>query len=47
LAPARRAIYPLGAVMVDLDHYEAINDRHGHAVGDAVLAAGRERVAGS
>ncbi len=36
---ARRQSTPLSAVMVDIDHFKAVNDQHGHASGDAMIRA--------
>lgn len=39
LAAARRYGAALSLVLVDLDGFKALNDRHGHAAGDAALQA--------
>jgi diguanylate cyclase (GGDEF)-like protein/PAS domain S-box-containing protein len=36
-ATAARDGHALSCVMVDVDHFKSINDRHGHGVGDQVL----------
>lgn len=37
LARSSRERTPVGVVLVDIDHFKAVNDTHGHEAGDAVL----------
>jgi two-component system cell cycle response regulator len=41
---ARRFEHPLSLVVIDLDHFKAINDAYGHPVGDAVLRESARRI---
>jgi diguanylate cyclase (GGDEF)-like protein len=38
LSRARRAGTPLSMILVDIDHFRAVNEKYGHAVGDEVIA---------
>jgi diguanylate cyclase (GGDEF)-like protein len=38
LSKARRAGAPLSMILLDIDHFREINEKHGHAFGDEVLA---------
>jgi diguanylate cyclase (GGDEF)-like protein len=37
IARSARYATPLALIMVDIDHFKSVNDRHGHLVGDDVL----------
>jgi diguanylate cyclase (GGDEF)-like protein len=44
---AERHREPLAIAMIDVDHFKAVNDSHGHDVGDAVLREVSARLRGS
>ena len=39
LARSQRYLRPLSVLIIDVDHFKAVNDRFGHATGDRVLKA--------
>jgi diguanylate cyclase (GGDEF)-like protein len=43
---ARRYGQPLSALMLDVDRFKQVNDRHGHSVGDQVLRGVADRIGG-
>jgi len=47
LAHARRYGECLGVILIDLDNFKAVNDQHGHGVGDQLLQAVARRLRGS
>lgn len=45
IARVRRGGHPFGLVLLDLDHFKQLNDRHGHLAGDRALVAVANRLA--
>lgn len=46
LAEYRRTPQPIAMLLSDIDHFKRVNDQHGHPVGDRVLVAVTELLAG-
>jgi diguanylate cyclase (GGDEF)-like protein/PAS domain S-box-containing protein len=46
LARAARESYPVCIIMIDIDHFKQVNDKHGHEAGDLVLKAMADVMAG-
>jgi diguanylate cyclase (GGDEF)-like protein/PAS domain S-box-containing protein len=45
VARARRHDHPFSLAILDVDHFKAVNDRHGHPIGDLVLREVATRIA--
>ena len=44
MAQSQRSGLPMAVVFLDLDGFKAINDQHGHAVGDQLLVTLAQRL---
>lgn len=44
MARTRRTGHPIAVLYIDIDRFKSVNDRHGHAIGDAVLVEFGERL---
>lgn len=43
---AKRYKFPLSIIMLDIDHFKQVNDKHGHGVGDSILVEYTKLIAG-
>ncbi|HET7525449.1 MAG TPA: GGDEF domain-containing protein [Burkholderiaceae bacterium] len=44
-ARSQKEAFPLSCLMIDIDHFKAVNDTHGHATGDRVIQEVAKQIA--